>query len=163
VALAFRPANFDVQDELRFVVDSWASSYRDADSAGMIQVEDWYAVMIPQITKALRRPDVQTMLACAPDDPAQLQGFITADIEERPALVYYVFVKAPYRRGGKGRLWDGDGCARGLFAAMGIDPAKPFHYVCETPMVPRLRRKIPAARHLPKYGRFPKSERKAGR
>jgi hypothetical protein len=163
VSIVYRPADLEHPDDLRFVVDSWVSSYRDADSAGMIQVEDWYAVMIPQVTKAIRRPDVQTILACGADDPTQLHGFITADVEERLPLVYYVFVKTHYRRGGRGRLWDGHGCARGLFAALSIDPGKPFFYVCETPMVPRLRRKIPAAKHMPKYGRFPKSERKAGR
>lgn len=161
--ISFRPANLSSDADLHFVVDSWAASYRDANTAGMIQVGDWYNVMIPQIEKALGRPDVRTIIACAASDPLQFYGFITVDTEERPSLVYYVFTKVPYRRAGNGRLWTGPGIARGLFRAAGIDPAQPFYFVCSTPMVRTLERKIPTAKWRPLYGRFPKAERRQGR
>lgn len=143
-----------------FVVSSWTQSFRTANTAGFIQAEDWYRVMDEQVAKAMARPDVRTLVAAEGDG---LYGFITADTEERPPLVYYVYVKEAYRRGGHGRLWDGPGLARQLFAAIGIDPTRPFHFVCSTPMVRTLERKIPLAAWKPLWGRFPKHERKAGR
>lgn len=160
--IAFRPAELADQ---HFIVSTWTQSYRTAFTAGMIQEEDWYRVMDEQVAKALARPDVRTIVACNPDATghvADLHGFITADTEERPPLVYYVYVKEAYRRG-SGRLWDGPGLARGLFAAIGVDPSRPFHYVCSTPMVRTLARKIPLAKWQALYGRFPKHERRQGR
>lgn len=136
----------------RFVVKSWVASYRDSDSAGLIAVGDWYAVMVPQVTAAMSRPDVRTVLAyeTTNDDPgSNAYGFIVADTAERRPLVYYLYVKQPYRR---------SGVARGLFAAVGVDPGLPFDFVCMTEVVSTLRRKIPMARWTPRAGRFPKSE-----
>lgn len=152
--ISHRPA--DARDA-RFIAKSWVASYRDADTAGCIQVGDWYEVMIPQVLKIMCKPDVQTLVAYETTDierVADLYGFITVDVVEFPPLVYYVFTKQNYRR---------SGIARGLFAAAGINPSGRFHYVCSTPMVSMLQRKIPMSRWTPKLGRFPKSERrKAG-
>lgn len=153
-------------EDRHFVVSSWTQSYRTANTAGLIQDEDWYPIMDAQIGKVLDRPDVRTIVAAHPgstDHVADLLGFLTVDTEERPALVYYVFVKLPYRRAGNGRLWSGPGVARQLFAAAGVDPSYPFFYVCSTPMARTLERKIPLARWRPLYGRFPKHERRQGR
>lgn len=158
--ISYRPAT---DDDLHFIVSSWTQSYRDANTAGFIQIEDWYEIMDAQVAKALKRPDVRSIVACSSVDSTQIHGFITADTEESPPLVYYVYVKKAYRRGGRGRMWPGNGVARGLFAAMGINPAMPFFYVCETAAVVKLKRKIPIAKHMPNYGRFPKHERKQGR
>jgi hypothetical protein len=159
-AIVYRPAA--PADHL-FIVDAWVGSYRDAYTAGLIQVDDWYSIMIPQIEKVLRRPDVRTVVATVPgsaDGVADLLGFVTADTAESPPLVYYVFAKEHYRRGGRGRLWPGAGIGRGLFAAIGVDPAAPFNYVCSTPMARQLERKIPMAGWRPLLGRFPKADRR---
>lgn len=151
MSIAHRPAD---STDHRFIVKSWVASYRDADTAGFVQVEDWSDVMTPQIEKALDRPDVVATVAYETSDPdrgADLYGFIVADVVERPALIYYCYVKHAYRR---------CGIARGLLAAIGVDPELPFHYVCSTPFAGMLRRKIPLSRWLPKLGRFPKSERR---
>ena len=165
-SIAFRPAELGTPDnpglDARFVVDAWVATYRNAKTAGMIAVEDWYAVMIPQVWKVLRRPDVQTIVAAidgAVDRVADLIGFITVDADDDPPLVYYVFIKEHYRRGGR-RIWPGPGAARQLFEAAGVDPMKPFNYVCSTPMCRILERKIPMARWMPALGRFPKHERR---
>lgn len=156
--IEFREATSD--SDRFFVVSMWTQSYRTAFTAGMIQDEDWYPIMDAQVAKAMARPDVRTIVAADGDG---LYGFITADTEERPPLVYYVYVKESYRRGGHGRLWSGAGLARQLFAAIGVDPSRPFHYVCSTPWVPKLERKIPMASWKALWGRFPKHKRKAGR
>lgn len=160
-AIAYRHAG---PEDHTFIVDSWVASYRDAYTAGIIQVEDWYAVMIPTVEKILERPDVRATVASfagATDHVADLCGFIVADTAETPPLVYYVFVKPHYRRGGRGRIWGGPGIGRALFEAIGIDPAKPFNYVCSTPMCRTLERKIPMARWQPLLGRFSKLERRS--
>ena len=166
-AVAFRPADLGTAEaptpERRFVIDGWVGSYRDAYTAGLVQVEDWYAVMIPQINKVLAKAELRVTVAHTPGaagSGVDLLGFIAADPADDPPLVYYVLVKEHYRRGGRGRLWPGVGIGRGLFFAMGIDPERPFNYVCSTPACRQLERKIPMARWRPNLGRFPKSERR---
>lgn len=170
ISVVYRPAELGTAEspgpDRLFVKDGWLGSYRDAYTAGLIQVEDWYPVMIPQLDKVLAKPDVRVTVAAiagTPDRVADLLGFIVADLEETPALVYYVFVKEHYRRAGRGRIWGGPGIGRGLFDAIGVDPTQPFNYVCSTPMCRRLERKIPMARWRPLDGRFPKSERRSPR
>lgn len=158
-----RPADLSEGTELRFIADSWVSSYKDSDFAGLIQIEDWYRIMIPQVTKAMQRPDVRTIVAIESSGETgitDLLGFIVADTKEQPPLVYYVYAKGPYRRGGRGRIWEGPGIARSLFAAIGVDPGAPFRYACKTSIVTVLGRKIPMARFQPLLGRFPKAERR---
>lgn len=166
-AIAYRPADLGTAaaptSERRFVVDGWVGSYRDAYTAGMIQAEDWYAVMIPQVNKVIDKPEVRVVVAYTPGAAGtgvDLLGFIAADPADEPPLVYYVLVKEHYRRAGRGRLWPGVGIARGLFGAIGVDPARPLNYVCSTPACRQLERKIPMARWRPNLGRFPKHERR---
>lgn len=136
-------------DDRNFIVNSWVASYRDSDTAGMIQVDDWYAVMIPQVNKVLAKPDVETIVACGQSDTSHLYGFICFDRADNPPLVYYVFVKSAYRR---------NGIAKGLFDAAGIRPDSVFHYVCSTPWASRLERKMPLARWMPRRGRVPQGD-----
>ncbi|HEY4056668.1 MAG TPA: hypothetical protein VGM39_08665 [Kofleriaceae bacterium] len=146
-----------------FIVSSWTQSYRTAFTAGLIQAEDWYPIMDAQVEKVLARPDVRTMVAHDPNETdgiADLLGFLTADVAEIPPLVYYCYTKVSYRRAGRGRIWDGPGVTRALFDAFGIDPERPFNYVCSTPMARTLARKIPMAKWQPLLGRFPKAERR---
>jgi len=162
VTLAYRPADLaPVQDnaELHFIVHSWVSSYQHAHAAGMIAVEDWFHVMIPQVDKLLRRPNVHTLVAYETDDPdrmADLYGFIAFDATSRPPIVFYVFVKEASRR---------FGVARGLFHAAGIDPKKPFVYACTTGIVSRIAydRKIPLAKWDPLTARFGKHDNRPRR
>lgn len=151
MTLAIRPA---VPEDRRFLVDAWARSFQFAHSAGMIAVENWFAVMIPEIERVLDRPDAQTFVAFEPSDDtrlADIYGFIVFDPVTTPPTVFYVYVKEPYRR---------SGIARRLFTAAAVDPEKPFVYSCTTPIVSRLyhARKIPMARWNPLVARFAKDD-----
>ena len=151
MSVAHRPAD---ERYHRFVVRHWVASFRDADSAGMIAASDWDDVMTPQVTNVLARPGVVATVAYETtndDAGSNAYGFIVANTRERPGLVFYVYVKTAFRRAG---------VARGLFAAVGIDPELPFDYVCRTPWCHELQRKIPMARWTPSAGRFPTSERR---
>lgn len=155
--LAFRPAANDA--DMTFVVESFLTSQRTSYSAGLIMMDDWFDVMRPQFMKALTRTGMRTIVAYEKNDPEFIYGWIAADpdeqrVEERdrsirwwPALVLYVYVKAPYRK---------EGIARALFEAVGVDPQKPFLYACNTQTASRLASKVPLARFHPLVARFAK-------
>jgi GNAT superfamily N-acetyltransferase len=117
--------------------------------------------MWPVYEKLLARPDMQTVVAYEKRDPSFLYGFIAADPTEQAIAdkegacagglrwCLYVFIKQNYR---------GHGYARGLFAAAGIDPSKPFLYASNSQQASRLAAKIPLARFNPLCVRFPKEK-----
>lgn len=170
--IVYRPLNPATPGETDFVVMGIAHTYRKAFTAGILQDKGYYDVMCHpcehcdaggQIQQMLARPDVTvTMAALAGKQAtgADLVGFIVADTADAIPLVYYVYVKEHWRRAGNGRLWRGPGVARGLFDAIGVDPAQPFSYVASTPMARTLARKIPLARWDPLVGRFPKADQR---
>ena len=152
--ISHRPA---MSIDRNFVVKSWLASWRDSNTAGMISVDTWFEVMTPQVNARLTWPGVQTIVAFEttnPDITSNAYGFLVIDFDDSPKTVFYLFVKAPYRR---------SGIARGLLDVAGIGPNTRFSYVCSTPIVSQLQRKIPMGKWTPLLGRFPKSERrKAG-
>lgn len=130
-------------DERAFVISTWASSYKHSHFAGLVSSEDWAAVMHAQLGKLLDRPATRVFVAC--DAPAFLYGHIVGDVSSVMPVVHYVYVKDPYREAGY---------ARGLFAALGVDPTRPFIYTCRTSMVVRLTDKIPLGRFTPAAARY---------
>lgn len=158
--LAFRaPAN---DDDRTFVVESMLENQRTSYSAGLVPMDDWFTSMRPHFTKLLARDGMRTVIAYEADDPEFLYGWMAADPTEQrvterdgsvrwwPALVLYVFVKANFRRAG---------IARRLFAAVGVDPEKPFLFSCNTRQASRLSHKTPLARFNPLAVRFSKEPR----
>lgn len=152
MTVAFRPAEPRDHD---FVIGAWETSYRLADTAGMVLAVNWATVMREQFAQVIARPYVRTVVAYETDDPdpgiADLLGFIVAEPDETPPLVYYAFVKENFRR---------SGIARRLFKAAGIDPAKQFHYACSTPWCLKLASKIPMGRWRPRRGRYSREHRR---
>ncbi len=155
--IAYRPA---ADHDRRFTLSGWSSSFRGSDAAGMIAAERWHTVMHVEIAAILARPEVTTIVAYeteATDHVADLYGFIAAD--PSASVVYYTYVAAPYRR---------MGIARGLFAAVGIDPRARFSYACKTVWCSTLDAKTPLAEWEPRHGRIQKQdfvplERRRGR
>jgi hypothetical protein len=143
----------------RFVVASWTSSYRRSPHAGLIDDDDWWAVMSAQVEKVLARPGVRVVVAADPtetDGVADLFGYLVWEPPaptRREPLVFYCYVKQGYR-------WDPDSkhnprIASGLFKAAGIDPRAPFLFVCNTQAVTYLSEagKLPRATWRPLLGR----------
>ena len=121
-----------------FIISSWSISYKKSHTAGIIQADDWATVMRPQFAKILARSGMRTVLAHAEDDANYFYGWIAGDASPQSVpVVAYIYVKEPYRR---------KGIARGLFAALGVDPSKHFVYACKTGIVSELSSKIPFAR-----------------
>jgi hypothetical protein len=145
-----------------FVVATWSSSYKSAHAAGIIASEDWPTVMHATLRKLLARPGTRTIVAYEPPD--FLYGFIAGDTTGPVPVVWYVYVKGPYRS--EPRV-DQDGMpiagprtgprhARGLFRALGVDPTRRFFYACSTPVVTEigLARKIPYGKFVPATARY---------
>jgi hypothetical protein len=134
-----------------FVVSTWSASYKKSRSAGIIHTDDWPAIMHPQINKILDRDGARCLIAYEHDDPDYFYGWIAGDTSERVPVVYYVYVKAPYRR---------SGIAGRLFGALGVDPKSRFVYVCSTLAALQLSEKIPYALWNPLEVRYPKESRR---
>lgn len=135
---------------MRFVIESFLSSYRTAHTAGLIQMEDWHSVMEPQVTKLLEREGVTTHVAYHPgetDHIADLYGWLAAESGHDRPMVHYVYVKHHYRN---------KGIATGLFAAAKIDPKETFYICTKTAASARLGHKTPCAKWDPLRARFPK-------
>lgn len=145
---AGRPAD---SDGCSPVVSMWSSSYKKSHYAGLIWHADWADVMHPQISNVIARADLRVILAVEKDDPTFIYGFIAGDMSEKTPVVYYAYVKEPYRKGH---------IARRLFGALGVDPSKYFVYVCKTGIVSTLAHKIPAARFNNLEARYPKEARR---
>lgn len=141
MTIAYRPAEIE---DAQFVVSTWSRGFKESRSAGMIADEDWPRVMHPQIQKVLSRPGVQTIVAYENTDPSFLYGWICGTPGTALPVVFFTYVKEAYRRAGY---------ARGLFAALGVDPAKRFYYTCWTPVISKLDGAIPLAKHDPGYAR----------
>ncbi len=121
----------------------------------MIASEDWPTIMHPQIAKLIDRPTTRTLVALEPPD--FLYGFISGDTSGSIPIIFYVYVKGPYRSSdAPGGKRSGPRHARGLFAALGVDPARPFIYTCRTAVVTELAiaDKIPLARFKPGPARY---------
>lgn len=150
MTISYRLATSSDADR-QFIVSAWSSSFKASHSAGMIYTDDWPEVMHKQIKRVLDRPDTRVMLAYENTEPDFFYGFIAGDTSAPVPSVWYCYVKAPYRN---------MGYARGLFAALGVDPSKPFTYACKTAIVSKLSPKIPLAKWNPLAVRFPKEQAK---
>lgn len=151
MTITFRPAAGRDSEDRTFIVSTWSSSWKGSNYAGIIDADDWSAIMRPQFEKHLERPDARAIIACERNDPSYFYGWIAGDVVERTPVVWYVYVKEPYRR---------TGIARRLFAALGVDPARRFIYACGSPMAIRLADKIPLARLNPNGLRYTKATRR---
>src|SRR5690606_16747740 len=106
-------------------------------------------VMHRTIKRVLARPDMQTLVAFESKDPTFVYGFIAGDTSDHVPVVFYLYVKTPFRR---------MGMARSLFAALGVDPSRRFIFTCKTAAVAGLTGKIPYAKFNPAVPRYPKEQ-----
>jgi GNAT superfamily N-acetyltransferase len=144
MTIAFR--NAEAEDR-PFIVSTWSTSFKGSHFAGLIHCDDWADVMHKQIVRLLDAPASRAVIGYDAASPTFFYGFIAGDTSDAAnPVVYYVFVKKPYRK---------EGYARALFGALGVDPAHRFTYVCRTGFVQQLGRKIPFADWNPLVVRFP--------
>lgn len=128
-----------IDEDRAFIVSTWATSYRDSYSAGILSDRAWHRVMREQINEYLDRSDMCTIVAYDPSAAARraradIFGYIVGSSD--PRYVAWVYVKDDVRKAGIGK-W--------LFAELGIDPTKPFEYACKTAWAAKLKDKAPHA------------------
>jgi len=151
--ITLRPADLSNQDDRTFVRSTWSRAFKQSNDAGLIHTDDWALVMHRQFDRILDRPGARAIIACDRDDPTFLYGWIAGDTSGRDRVVFFTYVKEPYRRRGIGRA---------LFLELGLDAHTPFTYVCRTPMTLdrhlHLRRRLPLARFNPHVVRYSKDQ-----
>lgn len=160
--IAFREADLGNREERMFMISTWSSSWKKSHDAGLIASEDWAEVMHPQFGKILDRKGTRAILGYDAAEPNFWYGWAAGDTSERTPVVYYCYVKEPYRQAGyKAGVRTGDGYARQLLAKLGVDPSASFTYICQTPLAIQLREsKFPRARRNPNEVRYPKTARR---
>lgn len=129
-------------DDRQFVISGWSASYRMSRDVSFVQMRDYADYMHPVIQSVLARPATEVLVA----EGHVLQGFLAF---ERPDYVLFVYVPQPFR---------GNGLARSLFEAAGIDPSSRFEYACRTRASWECKDKIPNAQYNPMRARFEPKE-----
>ena len=131
--MTFRPYT---ADDRAFILSGWSASLRMTRDVPLIGMDAWADIMRPVIDRVLSRSE------CIVAEGSVLQGFIAF---QQPDYVLYCYVAQPFR---------GNGIARGLFDAAGIDPSSRFRYACRTKASWECRNKIPSAIYDPFHIRF---------
>lgn len=150
--IALRAAKLADPEERAFIRATWSRAFKQSNDAGMIHTDDWAPVMHRQIDRILDRPGARAILAYDKASPTFLYGWIAGDPTAVPRpVVFFTYVKEPYRRSGIGRA---------LALEFGIDKSTAFAFVCRTPMTAAehldLRTRFPLARYHPQIVRYDK-------
>lgn len=99
--------------DVPFLYNSWLKSYRDSPSVTSIPNTLYYAGQHAVIEKLFETPDVETVIACNPEDEGQIYGYVVA----APGVLHWLYVKHTFRGHGVGKM---------LLAEMGL--SKEFFY-----------------------------------
>lgn len=142
-----RAAKLADQVDRTFIRSTWARAFKQSNDAGLIYTDDWAEVMHRQFDRILDRPGARAIIACERNDPAFFYGWIAGDTTGPSPVVFFTYVKEPYRRRGLGRA---------LLLELGVGPQTPFTFVCRTPLTLHLKPLIPLGRFNPQIVRYPK-------
>lgn len=143
----FRAADLVSGGDRSFIRSTWSRYQKFSRDGGMIHTDDWALVMHRQIDRVLDRANCRAILCFEASSPTFLYGWIAGDVSPPKPIVYFVHVKPGFQR---------SGLARQLLGQLGIDPAKPFEYMCRTDDLLILKDKIPLATYNPLEARFPR-------
>lgn len=98
-----------VDSDVPFVIHAWVEEMRDSPSRWGMPNVDYYSWQRAYIRQQLR--ESKTLIACAPDDPNHLFGYVTF---APPNYVHWLYVKSAYRNIGFARAL--------VHAALGAPP-----------------------------------------
>jgi GNAT superfamily N-acetyltransferase len=110
-------------DDLKFVMSSWLNSFKSSAWAGPIQNNRYWTVYQAVIEQLLARDGVGVLVACNPEKPYQIFGYIVAEQGFDLPVAHWIYVKQPLR---------GLGIARALMASCGIIRETRFYYTFRT-------------------------------
>lgn len=106
------------KEDVSFVMDSWLRSFRKSPYSGVVP-RNLYVQVYSECIRQLLARGARLMVACNPEAPEQILGFICY---ESPGVLHYVYVKELYRD---------SGIAKSLVAYAGLD-RKTMRYTFRT-------------------------------
>lgn len=98
VPIQLRPAN---QEDVPFIFSSWLKSYKYAPWCRNLTNTVYYAEHHKVIERLLKTNDV--IIACNPEDPSQIYGFVCAGTVDGIFCLHYMYVKQSFRGLGIGK------------------------------------------------------------
>lgn len=116
--------------DLHFCADAWLKSTRYVGTNVRVPDTVYYGLRRPIVHALLSKYDVH--IAAWDEDDAQIYGFLCAQECHKSKIVYYLYVKSPFR---------GMGIARRLCEAAGIDDKTPVLFAEITRMSPSVKEK----------------------
>lgn len=86
-------------DELKFILDSWSSSYRKSRFAGTVPNNMWQEVARATATQLMSRLNCRTVVALVPSlgisgERGRVMGYSIAE----PGILHWIYTKKDYRR-----------------------------------------------------------------
>lgn len=104
-----------VENDRAFLANSWLQNFkRESDWSRHLDVEMYFRSHRHLVHKLLATSDV--WVACDPEDPTLILGFIVGYDSPEAAVIHYLYVREKFRRVGIGRQ---------LFATLTRGQAKP--------------------------------------
>lgn len=83
-----------------FVYSSWLRSFKTSHYAGSLPDNLYWPAYQVALEQILTQPNTRCLVACNPEFPDQIFGYIVFD--EPGEVVHYVYVKGPFRKLGIG-------------------------------------------------------------
>jgi hypothetical protein len=92
-------SNFAVRpfrdEDIPFVFSSWLKSYRDSPAVRSVPNTNYYAGQHSLIEGLLQQPNAVILVACDPNDPSAIFGYMVAQTD--PAVFHFFYTKHAFR------------------------------------------------------------------
>lgn len=92
----------DPEKDFKFILDSWLQSNRLSESSYNIPTDTYYKHHRAYVEHALTGATNSTTVLCDPQDPDTILGYVVYSTIK--PIIYYMYVRKPFRRLGLGRL-----------------------------------------------------------
>lgn len=90
------------EDELKFILDSWSSSYRKSKFAGTVPNNLWQEVVRSTAVQLMARPNCRVIVALSPSpNPIAIdasRGRVMGYSVSEPGILHWIYTKKDYRR-----------------------------------------------------------------
>lgn len=85
-------------NDIPFVFNSWLKSYRESPQVACIPNTVYYDKFHATIEQVMN--DSAILVACSPEDPNLLYGYVVAELKDETLIFHWVYVKHPFRNFG---------------------------------------------------------------
>jgi GNAT superfamily N-acetyltransferase len=82
--------------DVPFIFNSWLKSYRNSNFARPLENTIYFSEHHKVIERVLQHHGV--IIACNPEDPSQIYGFLCAGYVDGILVLHYAYVKQPFRK-----------------------------------------------------------------